>query len=44
MREEYNRMIEAQDRKRQEEWEQREKRIQSFMNKMADTVVRRNNE
>jgi hypothetical protein len=44
LREEYNNLVENQEKKRQEEWNLREKRIQSLVNKMADTVVKRNNE
>lgn len=31
-----------QEQKRAQEWQQRENRVQSLMNKMADTVVKRN--
>ena len=44
MLQEYTKMMELQDKKRADEWNQRESRIQSLMNKMADTVVKRNNE
>mmetsp|Transcript_4448 Transcript_4448/g.6579 ORF Transcript_4448/g.6579 Transcript_4448/m.6579 type:complete len:133 (+) Transcript_4448:1755-2153(+) len=42
--EEYNRMLDAQDQKRADEWAAREAKIKNAMNKMADTVLRRNNE
>lgn len=42
--EEYNKMIEKQELKRQGEWKAREEKIATFMNRMADTVVKRSNE
>eukprot|EP00347_Sterkiella_histriomuscorum_P005983 403354521 len=44
MLEEYNKLLEQQEKKRADEWNQRENRIQSLMNKMADTVVKRSNQ
>ena len=35
-------MLDIQEQKRAQEWKQREDRIQSFMNKMADTVKKSN--
>jgi len=43
MLEEYNKVLELQDKKRSDEWHQRESRIQTLMNRMADTVVKRSN-
>ena len=40
----YNKFLDDQDRKRADEWAARESRIQNLMNKMADTVVRKNND
>lgn len=42
--EDYNKLVEAQDKKRQDEWAAREQRIQNLMNRMADTVVRQKDE
>jgi hypothetical protein len=42
--EEYNKMLEVQEQKRQAEWKAREEKIALFMNRMADTVVKRNND
>ena len=44
MLEDYNRLLEAQDQKRAEEWKNREERIKEKMSKMADTVVKRQDE
>ena len=38
LREEYDKLLEAQDKKRQEEWNQREQRIQKLVSQMADGV------
>ncbi len=37
-------MLEAQEIKRQAEWKAREDKIALFMNRMADTVVKKNND
>ncbi len=42
--EDYNKMLEKQEQKRSLEWKAREEKIQLFMNRMADTVVKRSNE
>jgi hypothetical protein len=42
--EEYNKLIEKQEQRRAQEWQQREQRIQDLMSKMADTVVKRSND
>lgn len=41
--EEYNRMLDAQDKKRAEEWAAREEKIKNAMSKMADTVLKKSN-
>ena len=41
---EYNRMLEAQDKKRADEWAKREERIKNAMGRMADTVIKKNND
>lgn len=41
--EDYNKMIEEQEKKRALEWAKKEERIQGLMNKMADSVVAKNN-
>jgi hypothetical protein len=40
--EDYNKMLELQEAKRQNEWKRREGKIQLFMNRMADTVKKSN--
>lgn len=40
--EDYNKMLELQEAKRQGEWKKREGKIQLFMNRMADTVKKSN--
>jgi hypothetical protein len=40
--EEYNKILELQEIKRQQEWKAREDKIQFFMNRMADTVKKSN--
>lgn len=42
--EEYNRMLDEQDKKRAAEWAEREQRIQNAMGRMAETVGKRNEE
>lgn len=42
--EEYNKMLEIQELKRQNEWKAREDKIQLFMNRMADTVKKSNDQ
>lgn len=42
--EEYNRMLDRQEKKRADEWAAREARIQNAMGRMADTVLRKNND
>ena len=42
--EEYNKMIDAQEKKRAEEWAAREARIKNAMDKMADTVIKKSNQ
>ncbi len=37
-------MVEAQEKKRSEEWAAREAKISNAMSRMADTVLRKNNE
>ena len=44
LREEYDKLLEAQDKKRQEEWNQREQRIQKLVSQMADGVYKRTND
>ena len=40
--EDYNKMLEIQEQKRQREWNAREAKISLFMNRMADTVKKSN--
>ena len=41
--EEYNRRLDAQDKKRADEWAAREARINNAMGRMADTVLKKSN-
>jgi hypothetical protein len=36
-------MLDAQDKKRADEWAKREERIKNAMSKMADTVLKKSN-
>ena len=40
--EEYNRMLDEQDKKRAAEWAEREQRMQNAMGRMAETVGKKN--
>ena len=40
--EEYNRVLDQQEEKRLQEWQQKEERIQQLMSKMVDTVKKTN--
>jgi hypothetical protein len=40
--EDYNKMLELQEAKRQNEWKQREGKMQFFMNRMVETVKKSN--
>ena len=44
MQEDHNKMLDEFDRKRAEEWAAREARIQNAMGRMADTVLKKNNQ
>jgi hypothetical protein len=37
-------MLEVQDKKRADEWAKREERIKNAMGRMADTVIKKNND
>ena len=41
--EDYNKMVEQQEKKRADEWAAREQRIKNAMNRMADTVLKKSN-
>ena len=40
MIEEFNRHLEEQEKKKQDEWHAKEERIKNIMSRMADTVVK----
>ena len=42
--EDYNKQLDAQDKKRAQEWADREARIQNAMGRMAETVGKKNEE
>ena len=41
--EEYNKMLDAQEQKRADEWAKREQKIKDAMSRMADTVLKKSN-